>query len=253
MGAEEKRESRRWASGAENRTRGRCCWLSPASETFLDISIQTPPSFCAEDLVLSPTYIIMSKIFGGECKTFHEPSSNSHFHVLSLSVRGFTLHYQLPPSTRCPECPFIWIGVSLFEYIDLFQHTIIAEMDISWPVIPSLGQADQKNVWWFYTFQNHLQTQVPFSCLWLLASLVVCLKKSRATTDGFMQKEGAEPLKAASVTQVLKYFSPCVRCRAFPRPRTTARWLAGVWPAHVYVVLFMRLDPISAKSWFVSL
>lgn len=199
----------------------------------------------------------MCKIFGGESKTFHELSSNSHFHFLSLSVWGFTLHHPLPPSTRCPECPFIWIGVSLFKYIDLFQRTIVAEMDISWPVIPSLGQSDKKRkkkkVWWFYTFQNHLQTQVPFSGLWLPASLVVCLQKSHATTDGFMQKEGAEPLKAASVTQVLDYFSWYVRVRAFPRPRTTARGLAWVCPVHVYVVLFMRLDPISAKSWFVSL
>lgn len=152
MGTEKKWESWGWIAGAEVKWREHRermagdpqIWASVASETFLYISIQMLPPFCSEDFMLSTAYIIMHKIFGGESKTFHELASNSHFHFLSLSARLFTLPYQLPPSMRCPECPFIWIGVPLFEYIDLFQCTITVGMDISRPVIPSLGQPDKK-------------------------------------------------------------------------------------------------------------
>lgn len=101
--------------------------------------------------------------------------------------------------------------------------------------------------------QSHLWKQVLFSCLWLPVRFVVSLKKSYPITDCFMQKEGAEPLKVTSVTQVLNYFSQYVIFCVFPLLRKTTRWLARVCTVHVYVLLFMRLDTISAKSWFVSL
>lgn len=82
---------------------------------------------------------------------------------------------------------------------------------------------------------------------------VVSLKKSHPITDCFMQKEGTEPLNVTSVTQVLNYFSQCVRFRAFRLAKKTTRWLARVCAVHAYVLLFMRLNTISAKSWFTSL
>lgn len=60
-----------------------------------------------------------------------------------------------------------------------------------------------------------------------------------------MRREGAEPLEAAGTTQALNDFSqrdsPC-----FSSTGRTTRWLPGVCTVCVYVVLFRRLDTISA-------
>lgn len=203
--------------------------------------------------MLSTAYTIKYKIFRTESQTFYELVSHSHSHFSpSQPGASFMLHYHLPISVNFLECPFIWILVLLFEYIDLFQCIIMERMNISWPVIPSIRQL-HKNCLMLYTCQSHLWKQVLFSCLWLPVRFVVSLKKSYPITDCFMQKEGAEPLKATSVTQVLNYFPQYVIFCAFPLLRKTTRWLARVCTMHVYVLLFMRLDTISAKSWFVSL
>lgn len=47
-------------------------------------------------------------------------------------------------SIRRLRCPFMRIGVLGLEYTDLFECTIMAAMDVSWPVIPSLGHLDEK-------------------------------------------------------------------------------------------------------------
>lgn len=200
--------------------------------------------------MLSTVYPIKYTIFITESQTFYELVSHSHFHF-SQPGASFMLHSHLPRSMNCLECPFIWTLVFLFEYTDLFQCIIMENEHFmtSNPFHKTIAQKLPRAL----HRQSHLWKQVLFSCLWLPVRFVVSLKKSYPITDCFMQKEGAEPLKATSVTQVLNYFSQYVIFCVFPLLRKTTRWLARVCTVHVYVLLFMRLDTISAKSWFVSL
>lgn len=64
---------------------------------------------------------------------------------------------------------------------------------------------------------------------------VVSLKESHPITERFMQKQGAEPLRAPSVTQTRNQFSECVMSPASLPLGKTTRWLAGKCTVHVYV------------------
>lgn len=183
--------------------------------------------------LLLTAYVIKYKVFSRESKTFHESASHSHFHFFPsqpgascFTLRCFNLHTPPAMPFYANRGPWTWIHWPLWMH----NYGGDGHFMTSNPFPRTSGRKVPGGV---TLVQSHLRKQGPLSHLRLPVRCVVSPKKSPPITDCFMQKEGAEPLKVTSGTQVLNYFSQYVLACALLLPRKTTRGSACVSTVHV--------------------